>query len=398
MKKRIICLLLPVALIICAGCGEGENIITGTETQTAAQTETSAVTSASEKETTATQTETETSSEAETTSETETARKTAPLNTVKIAPDKSIRDLTASFSYAAFSGDDGLDDFISGKGVSDDEELTNFLIRQVIGGKAGPLFKFRGAGCSTLYTPGKNGTGYFGRNFDWKKCNGLALVCRPSKGYKSVSTVNLDFITSSSEYELSDDVMRFCALYAPLDGMNEKGVCVSVNMVFDKGASINQQTSKPDLTTTTAVRLILDRAGSAKQAVELLKGYDMHASFGYVIHFAICDPSGYSAAVEYINNKIYVTETPALTNFYVTPGSKYGVGSQKSVKRYENIMKALEENGKPDAAQLRDIMADAAQGGLNDYNTEWTAVSDMGAKAVTYYLRENYKKGYTIYL
>ena len=43
-------------------------------------------------------------------------------------------------------------------------------------------------------------------------------------------------------------------------------------------------------------------------------------------------------------------------------------------------------------------MADAAQGGINDYNTEWTAVFDMGAKTVTYYLRENYKKGYTIYL
>ena len=38
--------------------------------------------------------------------------------------------------------------------------------------------------------------------------------------------------------------------------MNEKGLAVSVNMIRDN-ASINQNTDKPDLTTTTAVRLLL---------------------------------------------------------------------------------------------------------------------------------------------
>jgi predicted choloylglycine hydrolase len=209
--------------------------------------------------------------------------------------------------------------------------------------------------------------------------------------------VNTDFITSNSDFKLTDDMLRFCALYAPLDGMNEKGVCISVNMVFDKSASINQQTSKPDLTTSTAIRLILDRAASAKQAVELLKKYDMHASFGYVIHFAISDSTGYSVAVEYINNKLTVTETPVLTNFYVAP-SKFGIGSQKSVKRYELIMDALEENPEMSAAQVRDVMADAAQSQLADYSTEWTAVFDRSTKSVTYYHRGGFKKGYIIYL
>ncbi|MBR6701635.1 MAG: linear amide C-N hydrolase, partial [Clostridia bacterium] len=301
-------------------------------------------------------------------------------------------------SYAEYRGDDGLSDFLSGGGVSNDDELTSFLVKQVVfSGRAGPIFRFKGAGCSTLSVRSKSGGYLFGRNFDWKRCNGLALVCRPSSGYKSVSTVNTDFITSNSDFKLTDDMLRFCALYAPLDGMNEKGVCVSVNMVFDKSASINQQTSKPDLTTSTAIRLILDRAASAKQAVELLKKYDMHASFGYVIHFAISDSTGYSVAVEYINNKLTVTETPVLTNFYVTP-SKYGIGSQKSVKRYELIMDALEENPEMSAAQVRDVMADAAQSQLADYSTEWTAVFDRSTKSVTYYHRGGFKKGYTVYL
>ena len=50
----------------------------------------------------------------------------------------------------------------------------------------------------------------------------------------------------------------------PLDGMNEKGLAVSVNMIQDYDA-ICQDTGKPDLTTTTAIRLLfLDRAANVE--------------------------------------------------------------------------------------------------------------------------------------
>ena len=39
--------------------------------------------------------------------------------------------------------------------------------------------------------------------------------------------------------------------------MNEKGLAVSVNMIQDS-EDINQDTAKPDITTTTAIRLLLD--------------------------------------------------------------------------------------------------------------------------------------------
>ena len=134
------------------------------------------------------------------------------------------------------------------------------------------------------------------------------------------------------------------------------------------------------------------------QAVELLRSYDLHASFGYTVHYAIADKSGYSVAVEYIGNKMYVTETRALTNFYVTPGPKYGVGSQKSVTRYENIMACYDENSEMTPAQLRDTMALAAQKNVADYNTQWTAIFDTRAKTVTYFHRGNFKNGWTVSL
>ena len=64
--------------------------------------------------------------------------------------------------------------------------------------------------------------------------------------------------------------------------MNEKGLAVSVNMIQDS-VSINQDTGKPDLTTTTAIRLLLDKAANVEEALELLRQYDFHSSMGMMV-------------------------------------------------------------------------------------------------------------------
>lgn len=61
--------------------------------------------------------------------------------------------------------------------------------------------------------------------------------------------------------------------------MNEAGLAVSVNMIQDS-ATIEQNTNKPDITTTTAIRLLLNKAANVEEALELLRQYDMHASMG----------------------------------------------------------------------------------------------------------------------
>lgn len=78
---------------------------------------------------------------------------------------------------------------------------------------------------------------------------------------------------------LPDNIQAMIAMYAPLDGMNEKGLAVSVNMIQD-GAAVSQNTSKPDITTTTAIRLLLNNAADVNEAIELLDQYDTHSSMG----------------------------------------------------------------------------------------------------------------------
>lgn len=60
-----------------------------------------------------------------------------------------------------------------------------------------------------------------------------------------------------------------------------------------------QQTGKPTITPTLAIRLVLDHAATTAEAVALLREYDMFASGGRDYHFYITDASGDGRVVEY---------------------------------------------------------------------------------------------------
>lgn len=222
-------------------------------------------------------------------------------------------------------------------------------------------------------------------------------MTQPESGYASISTVNLDFIRQGAGFLpgfLTDEMLTTAAIYAPLDGMNEKGLCVSVNMIED-GDTIRQETEKTDVTTTTAIRLLLDRAATVEEALSLLEQYDLHSSMSFMVHFAIADASGRSVAVEYVDNGMVVIETPVLTNFYLAEGEKHGVGTGQSHARFEILTEALEQNQAMTAEQVRDALEDVSRGEFGEFeSTEWSVVYDQTELTATYYHRENYPEAY----
>lgn len=321
--------------------------------------------------------------------------------------------LETGFSYGEFSGDYKFDEFLELGGASSDREVIQFLLHNVVAKADTQILDdkiFYGAGCSTIQIGNRENGFVFGRNFDWDKCNALVLKTNPAKGYKSISTVNIDFIKAgagSFSALLSDGLVNKIAAYAPLDGMNEKGLCVSVNMIQDSERT-NQNTSKPDITTTTAIRLLLDKAATTDEAVELLKKYDFHPSFGFCVHFAICDTYGKAVAVEYIDNEISIIETPILTNFYVTSGKKYGIGTNQSHQRFEKLEKVVSspstssgtastnvETTSSTISDVAKIMESVSKHNYNEFeSTEWSVIFDQKNLTATYYHRENYKKNW----
>lgn len=268
-----------------------------------------------------------------------------------------ITELEKGLSAVKHSGNYGFDEFLEQGGASSDREVVDYLMDSGIADFDTLLFGGNPFGCSTLSAKDENGNSLFGRNFDWNSCNAMIIQNVPDNGYASISTVNMDFINMSGIKlsSLPDNIQALAGLYAPLDGLNEKGLAVSVNMIQDSD-TIEQNTDKPDITTTTAVRLLLDKAANTEEAARLLNSYDMHASFGYMVHFAIADSSGNSIVAEYLNNELVITETPVVTNFYLAAGEKYGIGTEQSHERYDILMELLSSEKVMNMNEMRNAL------------------------------------------
>lgn len=308
-----------------------------------------------------------------------------------------IIQLENGLSAVKYEGDYGFEEFLANGGASSDEEVVGFLSENVLMGAGGLSLGDMPFGCSTISVANEKGEHLFGRNFDWVGCNALIVHSVPQNGYSSISTVNTDFIKMSGIKlsDLPDNARAIIAMYAPLDGMNEKGLAVSVNMIQDS-AAVSQNTVKPDITTTTAIRLLLNRAANVDEALRLLEGYDMHSSMGFMTHLAIADNAGNSVVVEYINNEMQVVKTPVVTNFYLAGGEKHGVGTAQSHERYDILMKALDEKPAMDIDDVRNALSSVSKGNFGEFeSTEWSIIFNQSSGEVFYYHRENYDKRYT---
>lgn len=275
-----------------------------------------------------------------------------------------------------YRGDYGFDEFLE-TGASSDAELISFIADQLLHGI--PLdFDLPDLGCSTFAARTPEGDVLFGRNFDMYYSPAMLVRTEPDNGYRSISMVNLAYIGYGENNLPLDMVSSFLTLaapYAPLDGVNEKGLAVGVLLIDTEPT--DQVTGRVDITTTTAIRMMLDKCATVDEAVEMLKNYDMHSSANSCYHFHIADASGKSVVVEYIENEMSVMESEAATNFLLTPG-EYAFGSGQD--RYDTIMRMLAENDHTVTKdEAMDILEAASQPPQPDKTntTQWSCVYDL---------------------
>lgn len=310
---------------------------------------------------------------------------------------EEIQELEEGLSIIQFAGNYGFDELIARGGASSDSDVVAYLTDEILSDMKSLIFGGNPFGCSTLSVANEEGGYLFGRNFDWNFCNAMVVRSEPESGYASIATVNTDFIQAGgvSLSKLPDNIQAIIGMYAPLDGMNEEGFVISVNMIQDAD-TIEQDTDKPDVTTTTAVRLLLNQAANVEEAITLLGQYDLHASMGMMVHFAMADADGRSVVVEYIDNEMVITQTPIVTNFYFAEGEKYGIGTSQSHKRYDLLNQNLKNNAAMSETDVRDALDSVSKDNFDGYeSTEWSIVMNQETKEMTYYHRENYKTGYS---
>lgn len=265
-----------------------------------------------------------------------------------------------------YYGDYGFDEFLE-KGAASDADIEAFVTKRLLKGLPINL-GVTGDGCTAFVTKNENGEILFGRNFDFFYAPSLQVYTAPSQGYASVSTVNLTF-AGYSENRLPDGGIfhRFLTLAAPFlpfDGMNEKGLAIALLAVPE--AQVPSDPDKVTLNTTTAIRLVLDKAATVEEAVELLKQYNIYFSGDIECHYFIADASGHSVIVEYYDQKIQVVETDKeyqiASNFIAYNGLDIGEGYTE-FDRYDKVKHVIEQNN-----------------GILDKNTAIRLLADVGVK------------------
>ena len=126
--------------------------------------------------------------------------------------------------------------------------------------------------------------------------------------HATISTVDLQFLGIDVDQDMTglmDKVICLAAPYAPLDGINDAGVSCGIYMTYQGGeetVTTSQDTDKPDFTSTTLLRLILDYADSVEEAVQIAFSHDLHDSANTSYHYMVADSTGKSATLEWTND------------------------------------------------------------------------------------------------
>jgi hypothetical protein len=298
---------------------------------------------------------------------------------------RSLTSLKKVDDYGSFKmtyyGDYGFDKFLK-TGATSDKDIETYVTKRLLKGLPIKL-GVTGDGCTAFVTRNEKGEIIYGRNFDFTYAPSLQLYTKPDNGYASVSTVNLAF-AGYSEDNLPDGLsfksfLTLAAPYLPFDGMNEKGVAIALLAVPE--AQLQSDADKVTLNTTTAIRLVLDKAASVDEAVELLKQYNIYFSGDIYCHYLIADSSGRSVIVEYYDGGLQVVETDddyqIASNFIAYNGLNIGEGFTE-FERYDAVKAAIDNNG----GRLSEDQAISllAQIGVKDGNTDklqWSVLYNL---------------------
>lgn len=317
----------------------------------------------------------------------------------------SVEKLEDGLYTMEFAGDYGFDKFLAQGGADSDSGVADYLISFLSHGfyKTDRKMQTGDFGCSTIYTRDADGTYFFGRNYDWAECRAMIVHTKPQNGYESVSTCCLDFLGFGDSYvpdgSMIERIQSIVAICVPLDGMNSEGLMVA-DLVAGDNEETHQQTGKTNLTTTTTIRLLLDKAANVDEAIALLKQYDMHSSIGTAHHLSIADAHGRSVVVEYVNGKMLVTDTKVVTNHYLSDCEKQGIGSEQSHERY-NALAAY--TGPAGAGEVRTLLESVAQKNYPQTKdayekTMWSIIYCPEKHNADFYFAENYEHRYGLIL
>lgn len=359
---------------------------------------------------------------------------------IKMLRDRNDDHLDGAVYSMNVKGDFYLDDFVAQGGVKSDSELIGFITDNITHGVVDLNMSAPEIGCSSFTATAENGDVLFARNYDFSKTNTMLVFTEANEGrHATISTVDLQFLgvdVDQNMTSLMDKVICLAAPYAPLDGVNDAGVSCGIYMTYQGGettVATSQNTDRPDFTSTTLLRLILDYADNVEEAVEIASTYDLHDSANTSYHYMVADASGKSAILEWttdgatdatdndgatrtlkviyndqdshIGEREAASDYQVITNFVLQPGYYDGVPAEekKGADRYDRLYEELQKTNAlvADEQGAMDILSIVGRRSWNndDSNgcTVHSAVYNLTKKSVLWVSNENYDDPTAIY-
>lgn len=259
----------------------------------------------------------------------------------------SVKQLTRNDDFNAYTIDYSADyklDEIVNAGAGNTADFTDLAVKTLL-----PGIPFHAdtveLGCSCCFGIDADGNYMMGRNYDLEDTSMVVIHTKPADGYEVIGFADPGFSGMTDVAGFAGRIASLLLPYTTLDGMNEKGFACCMLWLDDKPTE--QHTGKTPITTTVAIRLMLDRAANVDEALEILKSYDMRAVSGGDYHFFLTDLSGRSVVVEWPepSDEMVIHENiEEVTNFLLSEVPE-GVNVGHGQDRYANIQKIFEENG-----------------------------------------------------
>ena len=265
-----------------------------------------------------------------------------------------------------------LDDVIS-KDIDSNAKLLEYVVGRIgkgipikissaqVADENGELATFN---CTSFQATKADGSGFwYGRNYDYFKNPTMVTVSHPKKGYASIAVSDMSHFGYGLDKlptSVAKKVNCLASIYAPVDGINEKGLCTSIMALPHQAAC--QESGQHKVGTTILMRLWLDRCATVTEALDLLSGLDVRhdATVGSGYHYMVADATGDAAVVEFdkedgwktmIVRKDSSEKSMLVTNhllspkYYTTePDEAVGNPHSKSWWRYETAGAYLREH------------------------------------------------------
>ena len=294
-----------------------------------------------------------------------------------------------------YVGDYSFEEFLK-VGITDDQEefafMMNHLLKDIPYNPSKSMTKALGGGCTTFTARNEKGEFLLCRNYDFGPIPSLQLFTKPDKGYAAVSTVNLLYngysiipnpATGTPHLPSGLNLESFATLYSPympMDGMNEKGVAIAAVSVPQ--AKAPHDPSKIKINQLIAMRLVLDKAASVDEAIELLGQYNIFFEINAFVQYHIADASGRSVIVNFTDGKIVATEVAepyqVCANFVAhNPEIRAGVCE---FERHDKAKAKLEANkGILTDSQAIDLMAEIGAFNEGQFDLQWSVMYNLTA-------------------